>query len=219
MSEFQPTLAEVADYVAASFGLSRRQMIVQRGSRNNAVIRSAFVYLAKRLTPHSFPEIARVAGYEDHTSAVSAQRAATRRLKEDDDFCAKVTDIEQRLLAMLDRVSAVNTDLFALTTEELDQISRSVLNTLSGVITRSVEAELAAEKARRAMPVSFRPKPPTVMYLHFSEVVAVVAAMNELESKKFSDGEYQARCNLERALAALKTEFEQFQNANKRNAS
>ena len=68
------TIAEIKATVADHFGITVLDLESQRRTLDVVRPRQIVVYLARRLTPKSLPEIARRLGNRDHTTALSADR-------------------------------------------------------------------------------------------------------------------------------------------------
>lgn len=57
--------------------------------------RQVMVTIARRITQDSWPAIARVCGYQDHTSCISAARTIEKRIDDDEDFAKAFGLIER----------------------------------------------------------------------------------------------------------------------------
>jgi len=69
-----PTIIEIQTAVVERFSLCMVEMISHRRSRSVARPRQIAMYLARRLTPRSLPEIGRHFGGRDHTTVMHACR-------------------------------------------------------------------------------------------------------------------------------------------------
>lgn len=78
-----PTIARIQSVVAAHYGLPLIEMVSQRRSRDVAHPRQVGMFLAKHLTPHSFPVIGREFGKRDHTTVMYACEQVKRRALSD----------------------------------------------------------------------------------------------------------------------------------------
>jgi chromosomal replication initiator protein len=65
-------LALIAGVVCEAFGIPLEQLRARRRSLENAIRRCTFCALASEFTNASLPQIAKAAGYKDHTSALEA---------------------------------------------------------------------------------------------------------------------------------------------------
>ena len=90
---------EIQKVVANHFGIDPREMRSQRRSRDVALTRQVAMYLAKRLTERSLPEIGRRFGNRDHTTVMYAIRKIEERCISSHDFRAEIEEISQRILS------------------------------------------------------------------------------------------------------------------------
>lgn len=99
MAPVGPTVREVQRVVCEFYGLPFVDMISKR--RDKAVIRPRFVaiHLCRKHTQRSLPDIARLFGGRDHTSALAAIRRMKTWIESDSDVAAEVAEIEARLTA------------------------------------------------------------------------------------------------------------------------
>lgn len=77
------TVNDIEQVVTAYFGLTPADLHSSRKSRTVALARNIAMYLARKDTPLSFPEIARVMGNKNHTTVLLAHRKIKRQLEED----------------------------------------------------------------------------------------------------------------------------------------
>jgi hypothetical protein len=63
---------EIQDLVCKNLGVRREDMLSQRRFRESVMARQIAMYLCKRHTPNSFPDIGRRFGDRDHTTVLSA---------------------------------------------------------------------------------------------------------------------------------------------------
>jgi chromosomal replication initiation ATPase DnaA len=90
-------VAEIQAAVAAHFLLPLREMTSARRDRAAARARQVAMYLSRRLTPRSLPEIGRRFGNRDHTTVLHAVRRIERLRGEDAELDQAVAAIEQAL--------------------------------------------------------------------------------------------------------------------------
>lgn len=77
------TVGDIEQSVAAYFGLTPADLHTSRKSRTIALARNIAMYLARKHTNLSFPEIGRLMGDKDHTTVLLAHRRIGKLLEED----------------------------------------------------------------------------------------------------------------------------------------
>lgn len=77
------TVSDIEQSVAAFFALTPADLHTSRKSRTIALARNIAMYLARKHTDLSFPEIARLMGNKNHTTVLLACRRITKWLEED----------------------------------------------------------------------------------------------------------------------------------------
>jgi chromosomal replication initiator protein len=77
------TVNEIETIVASFFGLSPAQLHSSRKTRTIALARATAMYLARKHTSMSFPEIGRVMGNKNHSTVILACRKIERTMNED----------------------------------------------------------------------------------------------------------------------------------------
>lgn len=92
-----PAMADIQREVAAFFHIPVAEMVSERRAREVARPRQVAMYLAKKLTPKSLPNIGRHFGNRDHTTVIHAVRQVERLIGEDRDFATSVAICEGRL--------------------------------------------------------------------------------------------------------------------------
>jgi chromosomal replication initiator protein len=85
--------------VAIYFGVTRCDLISKRRDRSVVRPRQVGMYLARKLTPHSLPEIGRRFGDRDHTTAFHACRKIEHLIQHDPEIRKAVSIIEKALTA------------------------------------------------------------------------------------------------------------------------
>lgn len=92
------TIEAIKRAVCQHYGISHNDIISDH--RNHRVVRprQVAIYLARKLTPRSYPEIGRNFGGRDHTTALSSYRRIERLLATNQDFAGDVAAIEEFLL-------------------------------------------------------------------------------------------------------------------------
>jgi chromosomal replication initiator protein len=91
------TIDEIQRKVAEHFTLRLQDMHSARRSRNVARPRQVAMYLCKKLTPRSLPEIGRKFGGRDHTTVMHAVRKIEELVGEDVAFADEVKVITRKL--------------------------------------------------------------------------------------------------------------------------
>ncbi len=79
------TVSDIESSVATFFGLTPADLHTSRKSRTIALARNIAMYLARKHTDLSFPEIARVMGNKNHTTVLLACRRIGKLVEEDAD--------------------------------------------------------------------------------------------------------------------------------------
>ena len=80
------------------FSISMSDMLSQRRSRPLARPRQMAMYLAKKLTTRSLPEIGRKFSNRDHTTVIHAVKTITRLTEKDDEMKKNINQIKSTLL-------------------------------------------------------------------------------------------------------------------------
>lgn len=83
------TVSDIEQSAATFFGLTPADLHTSRKSRTVALARNIAMYLARKHTDLSFPEIARLMGNKNHTTVLLACRRITKLLAEDAEVCWK----------------------------------------------------------------------------------------------------------------------------------
>ena len=91
------TIDEIQRKVADYYSLKLQDMFSSRRSRNVARPRQVAMYLCKKLTPRSLPEIGRKFGGRDHTTVMHAVRKVEELANEDLAFADEVKMITRKL--------------------------------------------------------------------------------------------------------------------------
>ncbi len=95
----QLTVDRIQRIVAQSFDISMDDMVSKRRARAIARPRQVAMYLCKRLTKRSLPDIGRRFGGRDHTTVMHAVKRITELRQDDPNFNRKVTEVESLLKA------------------------------------------------------------------------------------------------------------------------
>jgi chromosomal replication initiator protein len=87
------TIDRIAREVASHYKLSLEEMKSKNNSRSIAVPRQVAMYLCKRLTMHSFPEIGREFGGKHHTTVMHSVEKITALEKDDRNFHREIKEL------------------------------------------------------------------------------------------------------------------------------
>ena len=92
------TVDKIQNVVSNFFNIPLSEMLSQRRSRPLARPRQIAMYLAKKMTSRSLPEIGRRFANRDHTTVIHAVKTITRLSEQDDEMKKNVTQIKSLLL-------------------------------------------------------------------------------------------------------------------------
>jgi chromosomal replication initiator protein len=87
------TMEKIGRQVAARYNLSLEELKEKNNSRQIAVPRQVAMYLCKRLTKHSFPEIGREFGGKHHTTVMHSFEKISTLLKTDKDLHRVISEL------------------------------------------------------------------------------------------------------------------------------
>lgn len=90
-------VADIQREVAAFFRIPVAEMVSQRRARDVARPRQVAMYLAKKLTPKSLPDIGRRFGGRDHSTVIHAVKQVERLIGADVAIAEAVRELEGRL--------------------------------------------------------------------------------------------------------------------------
>lgn len=99
-----PSIERIQRCVCKYFGVSRHDMLSQRRTAEVVMPRQLAMYLAKKMTLKSLPEIGRRFGKRDHTTALHAVRKIKALMERDDGIRNSILEIESHLLETVDAV-------------------------------------------------------------------------------------------------------------------
>jgi chromosomal replication initiator protein len=91
------TMDRIARTVAAHYKLSMEELKSKNNSRQIAVPRQVAMYLCKRLTKHSFPEIGREYGGKHHTTVMHSVEKINAVVKDDKNFHRVISELIDNL--------------------------------------------------------------------------------------------------------------------------
>ena len=92
------TVDKIQNIVSNYFNIALGEMLSQRRSRPLARPRQIAMYLAKKMTTRSLPEIGRRFANRDHTTVIHAVKTITRLSEQDDEMKKNISQIKSLLL-------------------------------------------------------------------------------------------------------------------------
>ena len=92
------TVDKIQNTVSNFFNISLSEMLSQRRSRPLARPRQIAMYLSKKMTTRSLPEIGRRFANRDHTTVIHAVKTITRLSEQDDEMKKNINQIKILLL-------------------------------------------------------------------------------------------------------------------------
>ena len=92
------TVDKIQNVVSNYFNIALSEMLSQRRSRPLARPRQIAMYLAKKMTSRSLPEIGRRFANRDHTTVIHAVKTITRLSEQDDEMKKNINQIKSLLL-------------------------------------------------------------------------------------------------------------------------
>ncbi len=92
------TVDKIQNVVSGFFNISLNDMLSQRRSRPLARPRQVAMFLAKKMTTRSLPEIGRRFANRDHTTVIHAVKTITRLCEKDDEMKRNIGQIKSLLL-------------------------------------------------------------------------------------------------------------------------
>jgi len=92
------TVDKIQNVVSNFFNIALSEMLSQRRSRPLARPRQIAMYLAKKMTTRSLPEIGRRFANRDHTTVIHAVKTITRLSEQDDEMKKNINQIKSLLL-------------------------------------------------------------------------------------------------------------------------
>lgn len=92
-----PLIADIQREVAEYFRIPLREMTSNRRTRDITIPRQVAMYLARQLTPKSFPDIGRRFGNRDHSTIMHAVALIERLIGTDELMAEAVMELEGRL--------------------------------------------------------------------------------------------------------------------------
>ena len=101
---FQPktvalSVDDIKRAVADHFGIKVSEMVSKRRTKNLSFPRHIAMYLCRKHTTYSYPEIGAHFGGRDHSSVIHAANVVSTKVGSDQQVKALVAEIERRLLS------------------------------------------------------------------------------------------------------------------------
>lgn len=99
-SEFKPAIrcSVVLEECEYQFGLARGELRTKKKRREVAQARHMAIYLCRKITGRSYPQIAIAVGYKDHTTALYACKTAAPALLRDPLWAKRAQAVEAAIL-------------------------------------------------------------------------------------------------------------------------
>ena len=92
------TVDKIQNTVSNFYNIQLSEMLSQRRSRPLARPRQIAMYLAKKMTTRSLPEIGRRFANRDHTTVIHAVKTITRLREKDEEMAKNIAQIKSLLL-------------------------------------------------------------------------------------------------------------------------
>ena len=92
------TVDKIQNIVSSFYNIPLNEMLSQRRSRPLARPRQIAMFLAKKMTTRSLPEIGRRFANRDHTTVIHAVKTITRLSEQDDEMKKNISQIKSLLL-------------------------------------------------------------------------------------------------------------------------
>jgi hypothetical protein len=96
-SDGPPTISFIQSIVAKSFNVTKMDILSHRRTQNVVLPRQIAMYLAKTLTPRSYPEIGRRFGGRDHTTAIHSVHKISARCVSDPEFAGRINALKAEI--------------------------------------------------------------------------------------------------------------------------
>ena len=92
------TIEKIQNVTSNFYSISLEEMLSQRRSRPLARPRQIAMYLAKKLTTRSLPEIGRKFANRDHTTVIHAVKKIDELIRKDNEIDRYITEIKKKLV-------------------------------------------------------------------------------------------------------------------------
>ena len=91
------TIELIQKIVAERYGTSVKDLLGKRRTQNIALPRQVAMFLCRKLTTCSYPEIGALFGGRDHSTVIHANRVVTKRITTDSDLASNIDWLERKL--------------------------------------------------------------------------------------------------------------------------
>ena len=98
LGERQVTADEVMKTVSSEYGVRVTDITGNKKSRDISLPRQISMYLIRRLTRLSYPEIGRLMGGKDHSTVVKGVKKMNGMLNENQELARRIRTVEKRLM-------------------------------------------------------------------------------------------------------------------------
>ncbi len=88
---------QIQRLVGERFSIGLSDIIGKRRTQNIALARQVAMYLCRKLTPSSYPEIGALFGGRDHSTVIHANKVIEERIRTDEEFARDIQSIERKL--------------------------------------------------------------------------------------------------------------------------
>lgn len=149
-----PSIALITEVAAGFYGVERAELLSSRRTAGTIRPRHVAMYLAKRMTPHTFAEIGMHVGGRDHTTVMHAARKIETAMADDPELADEVLACEAAVIAATGLVPVVppDRDPAAIADAILDggrrivEVSLDDLRTLAAAVRRSAAGAAAIKE-------------------------------------------------------------------------
>lgn len=100
VGEYIPPIKKIKRAVSVYYGISILEIDSSRRAASIVLPRQVIMYLAKKLTPFSYPQIGRQLGGRDHSTVISGVRRIEGYLKQHPAMALTLDKLEQEIMAL-----------------------------------------------------------------------------------------------------------------------
>ena len=90
-------ISRIQKAVAEKFSVSLNDLLGKRRTQNIATARHVCMYLCRKLTAHSYPEIGAFFGGRDHSTAIHAHKIIVEKCADDPNFSNELSSLEKKI--------------------------------------------------------------------------------------------------------------------------
>jgi len=91
-------ISDIQQAVAEEYGLTVEELLSQSRKRHITKPRQVAMWLCRRLTAHSYPDILSRFSLTNHTTVLHAKKTVDKRIASDCYFAEKISQLERRLI-------------------------------------------------------------------------------------------------------------------------